>query len=59
MNAIVTGSSGFVGGHLVPVLMETGIKVVGIDQLGRINLSIKQAKPTQEDTSCNKEDLMK
>lgn len=38
---------------------EVKVKVVGIDQLGRINLSIKQAKPTQEDTSCNKEDLMK
>jgi len=33
MKAIVTGSSGFVGGYLVPGLKKTGIKVVGIDRV--------------------------
>ena len=38
---------------------EVKVKVVGIDQLGRINLSRKQVKEAQEDTRCNKEDLTK
>lgn len=33
MKAIVTGSSGFVGTHLVPALMHRGLEVVGIDRL--------------------------
>lgn len=32
MRALVTGSSGFVGSHLVPALQERGAYVVGIDQ---------------------------
>lgn len=33
MNVLVTGSSGFVGTHLVPELQEQGARVIGIDRV--------------------------
>ncbi len=38
---------------------EVKVKVVGIDQLGRINLSRKQVEQNQDNTGCEKEDSMK
>jgi polyribonucleotide nucleotidyltransferase len=38
---------------------EVKVKVIGIDQLGRINLSRKQVKQDQDNTECGKEDSTK
>lgn len=33
MNVLVTGSSGFVGSHLIPFLIESGYQAVGVDRM--------------------------
>lgn len=51
MKAIVTGSSGFVGTHLVPALMHRGLDVVGIDRVQ------PQASYPQEFLQCDLREL--
>lgn len=56
MNALVTGASGFIGRNLIPELLSTGYKVVGLDR----RVANKETTCLQRDiVTCNFDKLLK
>ena len=41
-NILVTGAAGFIGFHLCKTLISNGHKVIGIDDRGKVKLSMKE-----------------